>query len=58
MTGIVTIQSGSEEDLLSAVAGIGPIAVTVDAQPNAFRVRSYILLFRMQYNLRYNVFRL
>ena len=37
-SGSVAIKSGSENDLQSAVANIGPIAVAVDAQSNAFRV--------------------
>ena len=39
MSGSVSIQCGSESDLESAVANIGPIAVAVDANSNAFRVR-------------------
>nr|ADQ74586.1 silicatein alpha 3 [Lubomirskia baikalensis] len=35
-TGVVKIASGSETDLLSAVASVGPIAVAVDASVNAF----------------------
>ena len=38
--GIVQIPSGSEEDLESAVATAGPIAVAIDASSNAFRVSS------------------
>lgn len=38
MSGIVTIKSGSESDLLSAVANVGPVAVAVDGASNAFRV--------------------
>ena len=37
-SGSVSIPSGSESDLQSALANIGPIAVAVDAQSNAFRV--------------------
>jgi hypothetical protein len=37
-SGSVTIESGNENDLQSAVAYIGPVAVAVDAQSNAFRV--------------------
>eukprot|EP00731_Ephydatia_muelleri_P007188 Em0003g1436a len=35
-TGVVKITSGSETDLLSAVANVGPIAVAVDASVNSF----------------------
>ena len=38
MSGTVSIASGSEDDLQSAVANVGPIAVAVDASSNAFRV--------------------
>nr|CAM57981.1 silicatein alpha [Geodia cydonium] len=36
----ISIESGSEEGLQSAVANIGPIAVAVDAQSSAFRYYS------------------
>ena len=35
----ISIESGSESALQSAVANIGPIAVAVDARSSAFRVR-------------------
>ena len=38
MSGSISIASGSESDLQSAVASMGPIAVAVDASSNAFRV--------------------
>ena len=38
MSGSISIASGSESDLQSAVANMGPIAVAVDASSNAFRV--------------------
>lgn len=38
MSGSVSISSGNENDLQSAVANVGPIAVSVDASSNAFRV--------------------
>ena len=38
MSGTVSITSGSEDELQSAVAYIGPVAVAVDASSNAFRV--------------------
>ena len=38
MSGSVSISCGSESDLQSAVANVGPIAVAVDATSNAFRV--------------------
>ena len=37
-TGVISITSGSETDLLAAVATVGPVAVAVDANTNAFRV--------------------
>ena len=37
-SGSISITSGSEEELQSAVANIGPISVAVDAQSSAFRV--------------------
>eukprot|EP00731_Ephydatia_muelleri_P018317 Em0011g357a len=36
-TGVISIASGSETDLLAAVATVGPVAVAVDANTNAFR---------------------
>ena len=38
MSGSVSIACGSESELQSAVANVGPIAVAVDASSNAFRV--------------------
>ena len=38
MSSSISISSGSEEDLQTAVASIGPISVAVDASSNAFRV--------------------
>lgn len=38
MSGVVNIKSGSEGDLLAAVATVGPIAVNVDGSSNGFRV--------------------
>ena len=38
MSGVVRIESGSESDLLAAVATVGPVAVNVDATSNTFRV--------------------
>lgn len=38
MSGVVHIKSGSEEDLLAAVATVGPTAVVVDGRSNGFRV--------------------
>ena len=38
----ISIDSGSENGLQSAVANIGPIAVAVDARSSAFRV-GYII---------------
>ena len=39
MSGVVNIKSGSEEDLLAAVATVGPTAVVVDGRSNGFRVQ-------------------
>nr|BAG74343.1 silicatein-M2 [Ephydatia fluviatilis] len=36
-TGVVSIAYGSENDLLAAVATVGPVAVAIDANTNAFR---------------------
>ena len=41
MSGVVSIESGSEQDLLAAVATVGPIAVAVDASSNGFRVINF-----------------
>lgn len=41
-TGVVKIASGSESDLMSAVASGGPVAVAVDASVNSFMVRTLI----------------
>ena len=38
MSGSISIACGSEGDLQSAVANVGPIAVAVDATSKAFRV--------------------
>ena len=38
ITGSIQVASGSEGDLQSAVAYVGPIAVAVDASSSAFRV--------------------
>lgn len=38
MSGIVSILSGKEDDLLAAVATVGPISAVVDGSSNAFRV--------------------
>ena len=39
MSGSIEITTGSESDLQSAVAYVGPVAVAVDASNNAFKVR-------------------
>lgn len=44
MSGAVNIKSGSEQELLAAVATVGPIAVAVDGSSNAFRVREFYSL--------------
>lgn len=38
MSGSIEINSGSESDLQSAVANVGPVSVAIDASNNAFRV--------------------
>ena len=38
MSGSISISCGNENDLQSAVANVGPIAVAVDASSNAFKV--------------------
>ena len=38
ISGSVRVPSGSESDLLAAVATAGPVAVAVDASSKAFRV--------------------
>ncbi len=38
ISGVVSIRSGSESDLLAAVATVGPIAVGVDASSKSFMV--------------------
>ena len=43
MSGVVSIKSGSEENLLAAVATVGPIAVAVDGSSNGFRVTIAIM---------------
>ena len=49
MSGSVAIDCGSETDLLSAVANVGPIAVAVDGSSNAFRVNHlYICIISTQ----------
>ena len=41
ISGVVRIRSGSESDLLAAVATVGPVAVNVDASSNTFRVSEH-----------------
>lgn len=38
MSGIVKISDGDEQQLMEAVATVGPVAAAVDATPKAFRV--------------------
>lgn len=40
MSGIVKMNDGDEQQLLEAVATVGPVAAAVDATSNAFRVHS------------------
>ena len=37
-TGVVTINSGDESSLLSAVASVGPVSAYVDASHTSFQV--------------------
>ena len=50
MSGVVSIKSGSEQDLFAAVATVGPIAVAVDASSNGFRVNLGIKMFKPHIN--------
>ena len=45
MSGSISIAYGSEVDLQSAVANVGPIAVAVDASSKAFRVCLCVCVF-------------
>lgn len=40
MSGVVSINSGDEGDLQSAVANVGPVSTYVDASHSSFQVRS------------------
>lgn len=40
MSGIVSVKSGSESDLKTAVAFAGPVSTAVDASSNGFKVCS------------------
>ena len=40
--GVVTIASGNEKSLLSAVGTVGPVATYIDASHSAFQVFSYL----------------
>ena len=44
MSSRISISSGSEGDLQSAVANIGPISIAVDARSSAFRVKTQLIL--------------
>ena len=41
MSGIVTISTGNEGDLQSAVANVGPVSTYVDASRSSFQVCVY-----------------
>ena len=44
ITGFVQVSSGSEKDLQTAVAYVGPISVAVDGSSTAFRVRNISII--------------
>ena len=56
ITGSVGIKCGSESDLQSAVANVGPISVVVDSNSNTFRVRQLNNLYNYYNNYYYNNF--
>lgn len=49
ISGIITIQSGSESNLLAAVGTTGPVSVAVDAHLNSFRVCQLALSLHRKY---------
>lgn len=46
-SGVVAISSNSESELMAAVATMGPVAVAVDANTYAFRVRMHNVQVRI-----------
>ena len=50
MSGSVQINSGSESDLEAAVANVGPVAVAIDGESNAFRVSGPVTAYIMDFN--------
>ena len=45
MSGFVRITPGNEQELLMAVATVGPVAAAVDATSPAFRVRCVVAIY-------------
>ncbi len=38
MSGMISLPSGNEKELLAAVATVGPVSIMMDGASNAFRV--------------------
>lgn len=55
ISGFLQVKSGSESDLQSAVANVGPIAVAVDANSAAFRVSKWSCLYILPWFLLFDI---